>query len=216
MPLENLQYTRKFLKQGILYISGFLAFLVIMYGSYILSRNLGFFEPSQHIQQVQSLNRELLHYKVASKITDYYYRFNKPVRVKVVHDILDALEIYLPKYFPDGPYTTKDLLAMAMVESNFDQYLTGGDGEYGIFQILPASSRWMGVSKNQFNINVNTELALFVLKKKYEKHRDYKIALIAYNGIVKRNNQINEDYWDKFVQYRRALDDILREYSQLQ
>lgn len=203
----------KSLKFGGFLILALIVGIVSIHGIYAIGRNWGFVEPPASKYVLAEVQRELLHYKIASKLNDYYYRFNKPVRIKVIHEVLDALDIYLPRYFPDGPYTVKDMLAIGMVESNFDQYLTGRHKEYGIFQIMPKSSRWMGVTKNQFDVTVNTELALFVLKKKFEKYKDYKMAIIAYNGLVKKRGKVSEKYWNKFIKYRRAIDDILREYN---
>ena len=97
-----------------------------------------------------------------------------------------------------------------MVESVFEQYLTGKRGEYGLFQIMPTSAKWAGIDKNHFDIDVNTEMGFFILKKKYEKYNDYKMGIIAYNGVGKRGGKISEKYWDLFIDYRTALDDILR------
>ena len=196
-----------------LYVLGIAVLTVLTHGAYAIGRNWGLIGPPRSETTLKSTQAELINYKIAAKINDYYYRFNKPVRIKVVHQVLNSLDTYLPRYFPEGPYTKKDLLAIAMVESNFEQYLTGKKKEYGIFQIMPESSKWMGVAKNQFDVAVNTELALFVLQKKYEQHKDYKIGIIAYNGLVKRRGKLSEDYWERFIKYRRAIDDILREFT---
>lgn len=155
--------------------------------------------------------------KDAAKINDYYFRFDIPTRVSVISEIGTWVDHYLPKYFPEGPFVKKDFLAIAMVESSFDQYLTGKKDEFGVFQILPSSSKWMGVTKNQFDLRVNTELSMFILKKKFDEHKDYKTSIIAYNGLVKkRSGKYSEIYWDKFIRYRRALDDILGDTSLFQ
>lgn len=154
---------------------------------------------------------ELNYYHDAEEINDYYARFSVVTRVDTIRETLKAIDKLLPKYFPDGPYKRKDLLAIAMVESAFDKFLMGKAGEYGIFQIMPESCAWMGVTKNQYEIEVNTELGLFVLKKKFDKHQNYKLSVIAYNGLVSKKGKLDESYWDKFIKYRRALDDILEE-----
>lgn len=149
----------------------------------------------------------------AAKINDYYARFDVSTRISVIHDVLVEVDSNIKRYFPNGPFTSRDLITIAMVESSFNQYLTGRDGEFGIFQILPASSSWAKVKKNQFDIDVNTDLAFFVLNKKYQKYKEYKMSIIAYNGVVKRGGKISEIYWKKFIKYRRALDDILARSS---
>jgi hypothetical protein len=147
----------------------------------------------------------------ASKLVDYYYRQGQPTRFAVVKDTLTAIDRFLPHYFPDGPFTNKDLIAIAMVESEFGQYLVGTSGEKGIFQIMEESSRGMGVKRNQFDVEVNTELALFVLREKFKKHQDYRKAIIAYNGVVVRNNKWDETYWKKFMKARTSVDIIFRD-----
>ncbi len=176
------------------------------FGSVCIYKYVSLVENSSKISDITT---ELTYYKEAEEINDYYARFNINTRVDVVRKTLMAIDTLLPKYFPKGPYTRKDLLAMAMVESSFNQYLVGRHKEYGIFQILPESCAWMGITKNQFDVDVNTELALFVLKEKFKKHKNYKMGIIAYNGVVIRKGILNESYWDKFIKYRRALDDII-------
>lgn len=161
------------------------------------------------VNEIKNTRIETVNLKNAAKISDYYYRFDVATRISIINDVGEWVDHYLPKYFPEGPFTKKDFLAIAMVESSFNQYLTGRDGEYGIFQILPESSEWMGIKKNQFDVRVNTELSMFVLKKKFDEHKDYKISIIAYNGMAKKRGKLSEEYWDKFIRYRRALDDIL-------
>lgn len=158
---------------------------------------------------------ELEYYRQTERILDYYSRFKKETtRASVVRKTLESIDYYLPKYFPNGPYERKDLIAIAMVESGFEQYLTGKKGEYGLFQIMPESAKWAGVDKNQFDIEINTEMAFFILKKKHKKYQDYKMGIIAYNGVVKlKGGNISEKYWELFTGYRTALDDILRNTS---
>jgi len=183
--------------------------IVTLIGSVLLGHWAYDFVSGYFMKQKQ-INVSDQYWEDAAKINDFYYRFNVPTRVTVIKDALIAINRYLPNYFPEGPFTKKDLLAIIMVESSFNQYLTGRHKEYGLYQILPESSDWAGVKRNQFDINVNTELALFVLQKKFQEHKDYKMSIIAYNGVVKSKGKINETYWEKFIKYRKALDDILR------
>jgi soluble lytic murein transglycosylase-like protein len=150
----------------------------------------------------------------ALRINAYYYRFDVATNVSVVKETLDAIDKFLPKYFPEGPYTRKDFIAIAMVESNFNQYLTGKAGEFGVFQLMPESMKYIGVKRNQFDLDVNTEAAMMILRDKHTKHKDYKMGIIAYNGVVKLGKgKVSETYWNKFIRYRKALDDILVESS---
>jgi soluble lytic murein transglycosylase-like protein len=192
---------------GIIGLTCILTIGALLLGGYI---NKEYEDYKYKCSQFDNVHSELNYYKEAEEINDYYARFNVTTRVDIIKQTLKAIDKLLPKYFPDGPYQRKDLLAIAMIESAFDKFLTGGHGEYGIFQIMPESCEWMGVTKNQFEVEVNTELALFVLKKKFDEHKNYKLAIIGYNGIVKRRGKIDETYWNKFIKYRRALDDILQ------
>lgn len=155
------------------------------------------------------ISKKLQYYQEAERIDEYYSRNDITARVVVIRETLQAIDTYLPKYFPNGPYTRNDLIAMAMVESGFDQYLVGTRKEFGIFQIMPEACKDAGVNKNQFDIKVNTELALIVLSWKYQEHPDYKIGMIAYNGLVKKGGKLSEIYWKKFIKARKAVDDLL-------
>ena len=193
---------------GIIGLTSFLIIGLLIIGGNISKRYHDFTQAGHILPKVQL---ELKYYREAEEINDYYARFGVVTRVDIIKQTLKAIDKLLPKYFPDGPYERKDLLAIAMVESAFDKFLVGKAKEYGIFQIMPESCKWMGITKNQFEVEVNTELALFVLKKKFDEHQNYKIAIIGYNGIVKRRGKLSEKYWDKFIRFRRALDDILSE-----
>jgi hypothetical protein len=164
-------------------------------------------------QRVERAEAALKYHVEAEKINDYYSRSKITTRAVVIRQTLEAIDKNLPNYFKDGPYTRRDLIAIAMVESYFNQYLVGKHKEYGIFQLLPSSAEWAGVSTNHFDIEVNTQMALFVLKKKHDQHKDYKMGIIAYNGVVKSRGKISEVYWDKFVKARNAVDDILGDNS---
>lgn len=143
----------------------------------------------------------------ASQLVDYFYRQNIPVRYSVIKETLENIDYFLPHYFPDGPFNRKDFISIAIIESNFSQYLVGTSGEKGIFQIMQQSSNYMGVKKDQFDIKVNTELSMFVLKGKFDQHQDYRKAIIAYNGvIVDKNNKWRDVYWKKFSKARMEVD----------
>lgn len=155
------------------------------------------------------LENKLKYYEEAERLDEYYSRNDIQARSMVIRETLQAIDTYLPQYFPNGPYTRRDLIAMAMVESGFDQYLVGTHKEFGIFQIMPEACKDAGVRRNQFDIKVNTELALTVLSWKYQEHPDYKVAIIAYNGLVKKSGKLSEAYWKKFIKARKAVDDLL-------
>ena len=156
-----------------------------------------------------TLQTRVSYHEQAEHINAYYFTLGDRTNVAVIRETLQAVDTILPKYFPDGPYQRKDLIALAMAESSFDQYLVGSHKEFGIFQLLPESCRWAGIRKNQFDIRVNTEMALFVLHQKYEERKEYKKAIIAYNGYVIKKGKVSDIYWKRFLKFRRVLDDIL-------
>lgn len=166
------------------------------------------FNISNHTSLVNSFQKETKYVKEACIINDYCYRDNSAVRVKLIIELLKAIDKYLPVYFSDGPYNKVDFIALALTESgNFDQYLVGAAGEKGIYQIMQNMCNAMGVKKNYFDINVNTELAMFVLREKFNQHKDYRNALIAYNGfIINARGQLVEKYWRRFSKIRKDIE----------
>lgn len=152
---------------------------------------------------------EIQYQTEANRITAYLYRSNVAVRTDVIIVTLKAVDKYLPKYFPKGPYQREDFIALALTESCYNPYLVGKAGEKGIFQIMEEASSDMGVTRNQFDIDTNTELAMFVLSQKFKKYPDYKKAIIAYNGIVFKKGKLIDQYWKRFSEFRRVIDDVL-------
>jgi hypothetical protein len=143
----------------------------------------------------------------AKRIVKYYRSVGIKVHTEVVEATIKAIDHYLPKYFPNGPFTKHDFIALAMAESDFHQYEVGASGEQGIFQIMK-----MHISEkveNPFGIRTNTRLAMLVLREKYRKHQDYKKAIIAYNGVVKmRRGGWSERYWRSFQKRREIVKGI--------
>jgi hypothetical protein len=144
----------------------------------------------------------------AKRIVKYYKSLGTKVHVEVVEETMKAVDRYLPKYFPNGPFTRQDFLAMAMAESSFHQYEVGSSGEQGIFQIMR-----MHIPKsveNPFGIRMNTRLAMVVLREKYTKHSDYKKAIIAYNGVVvrRKTKKWSERYWVVFQAKKVVLNKL--------
>ena len=70
---------------------------------------------------------------MAKRIVKYYKSLGVKVNVEVVESTIKAIDRYLPKYFPIGPFTRQDFLALVMAESSFHQYEVGKSGERGIF-----------------------------------------------------------------------------------
>jgi soluble lytic murein transglycosylase-like protein len=137
------------------------------------------------------------------KLQNYYKSIGKHVNRNVIEEILSAIDKYRLKYFPNGPFTRQDFIALAMAESDFHQYEVGSSGEVGVFQIMRAN-----ISKgidNPFELNINTRLAMKVLRWKFEEHKDYKKAIIAYNGLVYRKGKLSEKYWKAFQKRKTIL-----------
>jgi len=128
----------------------------------------------------------------------------------VVVAMLKAIDVNMPKFFPDGPFNHNDFIAMAWLESEFRQMEDGTHGEKGIFQIMPDEFKDWGVTKYFYGVNTNTKMAFRVLNGKYKKWHDYKRSIIAYNGVVKlRNGKWSEKYWRAFQKRKMKVDLVL-------
>lgn len=145
--------------------------------------------------------------EMAKRIQCYYEAQSRSVNCKTIEATLNAIDLYLKYYFPNGPFCKQDFVAIAMLESDFNQYELGKSGERGIFQIMDCSIP--KTVKNPFNINTNTALAMQVMQHKFNRHKDYKKAVIAYNGVVRLpNNKWSEKYWKYFRKYKNILSDL--------
>jgi len=130
-----------------------------------------------------------------------------PVNVKVVVKLLKAIDRNIPKFFPNGPFTRNDFIALAWLESALHQHENGTHGEKGIFQIMPDEFRDYGITDNFYDIDINTKMCFRVLKGKYKRWHEYKKAIIAYNGVVHlKSGQWSEKYWRAFYKRRKAVD----------
>lgn len=160
-------------------------------------------------KQHKATAKELQYYKEATLLTDCLYREGMPVSTKTIKETLETIDKELPKYFPNGPYTREDFIAMAWLESAFNQYEGGTHGEKGIFQIMPDEFDANDVKLNKYDIDVNTSLCMTVLKAKWDKFPDYKKAIIAYNGVVRnKRGKWNEKYWKAFEKRRSVVDTL--------
>jgi hypothetical protein len=158
---------------------------------------------------LKSKQKELKYYQDAAKINDLLFEEGLPVRTKVIVNVLKTVDCKLPKYFPNGPFTREDLVAMAWLESAFNQYEVGTHGERGIFQIMPGEFKEHNVYKNKYDIATNTEICLKVLSEKYRSYPDYKKSIIAYNGLVYSHGKLSQKYWRAFEKRKIALENVL-------
>ncbi len=152
---------------------------------------------------------ELEYYKQAAALNDLLFRENTPVHMNVVVAMLKEIDKNLAQFYPNGPFERTDFIALAWVESEFKQYEGGLHGERGIFQIMPDEFRDFDVHKNYYNVDVNTAMAFRVLTEKYRKQHDYKIAIIAYNGLIYHKGKLSEKYWRAFEKRKIAIDLVL-------
>ena len=157
--------------------------------------------------QIEKFEKEIKYNADASKLTDYCYKSGHATRHSVVKTVLRAIDMYLPKYFKEGPFTREDFMALALTEtSNFNQYTVGTSGEKGIFQVMPDMCKARGVRMNHFDIYVNTELSMFVMNEKFKRHKDYRDSIIAYNGFIKdKHGRVIDKYWKRFIKYRQEV-----------
>lgn len=157
-----------------------------------------------------ALNRttsELNYYKQATILNDLLFRENTPVHMKVVVTMLKEIDKNLIKYYPEGPFTRNDFIALAWVESEFKQYEGGTHGERGIFQIMPDEFRDFDIHKNYYSVDINTHMAFRVLNSKYKRFHDYKKAIMAYNGLIKfKSGRYSQKYWKAFEKRRISID----------
>lgn len=143
---------------------------------------------------------------MAHKLVLYYKSIGMHPKAEVIEKTIVAVDKYRLKYFPNGEFSRQDFIALAMIESNFHQYEVGSSGEVGIFQIMKSN-----ISKNienPFEININTKLAMKVLRWKYEECSDYKKTIIAYNGLVYRKGKLSEKYWKAFQKRKVLLEEM--------
>jgi hypothetical protein len=153
---------------------------------------------------------ELQYYKQAAALNDLLFREGTPVHMNVVISMLKEIDKNLNIYYPNGPFTRTDFIALAWVESEFKQFEGGTHGERGIFQIMPDEFRDFDIHKNYYAVNVNTQMAFRVLDGKYKLHPDYKTAIMAYNGLIKlKSGKYSQKYWTAFEKRKIAIDLVL-------
>ena len=161
--------------------------------------------------EVQAKNRV---YRSAIRVASFYNTaYHTNIDAGIVEEVIESAIKYNNIYFPHGPYSYKDIVAVAIIESEFNKFLVGNSGEKGIFQILSPKEEFEEMKMhdaNIFDIDVNTHVAYHVLKKKFNKYNDYYMGVIAYNGVRKLdNNTISRKYWDRFESARKNMDILL-------
>jgi len=96
-------------------------------------------------------------------------------------------------------------LAVARVESNFDDHAISSAGARGVMQILPSSfmADFAVTSEQLMEPRVNVRLGLAVLERLHDQYgQDWELALSHYNGGNLRSNGghfIAHDYTRRYV-----------------
>lgn len=189
------------------------ALLIIVFVFAVGRQTLILLRTAQEV--IVAKDKELAYAAQADALNDYLFKEGVPVRSAIINQTLHEIDKNVVKYFPNGPFTRNDFIAMVLLESNFKQYEVGTHGEKGIFQIMPGEFLDYHVkAKNHYDINVNTDLAFKVLSIKYGKHQDYKKSIIAYNGVVRlKGGRWSEKYWKCFYARKLMVDLILKQLN---
>lgn len=88
----------------------------------------------------------------------------------------------------------KELKYITLLESGLQTNRSSVAGARGLWQLMPATARWMGLNVNSFkdertNPRIATEAAVRYLAKLHDQFDDWNLVLLAYNagpGSVKR------------------------------
>ncbi len=147
----------------------------------------------------------------AGKITDYYYDNHRPVRFSYVHNTILAVQKYRKIVFDNKTFSDLDLLALAMIESDFNPYAISHKNAVGVFQITHVDEYIKSSSgfKDPFDIYCNTRMGLEILRDKYNHHKDRKMAIIGYNGIVHdEDGNVRDNFYIKWLNARSILDSM--------
>ncbi len=125
-------------------------------------------------------------------------RFKRPKNAKTIKE---KVKEYAKRYkIPERLF-----LELVRAESNFNPKAVSPKGAMGLCQLMPATARRFGV-KNPFDPDENLRAGAKYLKNLYEKYRDWKLALAAYNageGAVER-------YGRKVPPYRETREYVKR------
>ena len=112
----------------------------------------------------------------------------------------------------------KEILYLAIVESNLNPRAVSGAGAMGLWQFMPATGQKYGLfSANEINTfydpTLSTEAACKHLKYLYEMLGDWNLALSAYNaGLGNVHKAILKAQTDDYWQVRKFLPSETRAY----
>lgn len=91
-----------------------------------------------------------------------------------------ATKALINQMAPSYGVPTSIAQAVAQKESNYNQSAVGSSGEVGVFQLMPATAKSLGVQASDLNQNVQGGLTL--LSQLYNQYGNWDDALQAYNG----------------------------------
>ena len=92
------------------------------------------------------------------------------------------------------------VLSIAKTESSFRQEAMGAGGTVGVFQLLPATAKNMGL--NAYDLSDNIKGGIQYYKNMYQKFGSMELAVASYNTgpeAIKRNNYKVPKYAQYFV-----------------
>jgi soluble lytic murein transglycosylase-like protein len=101
--------------------------------------------------------------------------------------------------------------SVIQVESNYDQYAVSPKGAEGLMQLMPGTSRMLGVS-NTFDPGQNIEAGVRYLRYLQDLYKDDRLALAAYNagpGSVEKFKSI-----PPFPETRKYVEKVGQRYGQ--
>ena len=160
------------------------------------------------------ISREI--YVPPNQVTPYYANFILRRNPKLSRDeayrIAEAILAYSTKY---GHIDPRLIVAIIMVESDFDPASTSHSGAMGLGQLMPGTAKWMGVDNaydDLSNIEGCIKLVYTELWTYYRQTGDwtksYQLALAAYNageGAVQRHGGI-PPYRETIAYVRRVIE----------
>jgi len=101
-------------------------------------------------------------------------RFKRP---KNAETIKEKVKFYARKHgLPERLFTE-----LVRAESNFNPKAVSPKGAMGLCQLMPQTAKRLGV-KDPFNPDENLNAGAKYLKELYQRYRDWKLALAAYNA----------------------------------
>lgn len=175
------------------------------------------FEPMQRVVEAQkiviSIQDKSYLMTVANEIDSFYYDKGIRTDAEVIWEVIDEISIQLPKVFPKGPFVMSDIITIASHESNFKKNAVAKHGERGIFQILDWKRGLAAIGQpkgDAFDPRTSVRMGLYVLRQKYNRFKDYRKTIIAYNGVVlEENKKWDETYWKLFVARKRIIQRLM-------